>query len=344
MIFIYFIIVLSVTIMIHEFGHFICAKKFGVYVYEFCLGMGPKIFSRKKGETEYTIRLLPIGGFVSMAGEDLEEDSNIPKDRQLCNKSWIKRFLTLIAGIAFNIFLALILLFVVGLFKGVPNSKPIISYISSDYPIYNTNISVGDEVLKVNNKRTSSYEMLALELTIHSGEEVLFTIKHPDNKIEEVKVKPIYTEKDGSSGYSYGFSINNEKEKGFIKNITYPFIQTKNLVCQMGKILYYLVTFKLDISSLSGPIGIYGVVGDAASAGFLSILYLIAYLCINVAVINLIPFPAFDGGRILFLIIEKIKGSKVNPNLENAIHSIGFVLLMILMIYVTFNDITRLFH
>ena len=111
----------------------------------------------------------------------------------------------------------------------------------------------------------------------------------------------------------------------------------------MGKMLYYLITGKLGLDNLSGPVGIYTIVGTAANAGFLSILYLIAYLCINVGLINLIPLPAFDGGRILFLIIEKIKGTKVNPKIENTIHTIGFMLLMVLMIYVTYHDILRIF-
>jgi regulator of sigma E protease len=324
--------------MIHELGHFLLAKKNGVYVYEFCLGMGPKIFHKKKGETEYSIRLFPIGGFVSMAGEDLEEEK-IPKERQLCHKSWWARFTTLIAGITFNILLAIVLLFIVGLVNGVPNNSVSIAELDSEFPIINTNIEVGDTILKVNNTKIKSYEMLALELTVHESEDVNLTVRHLDGTEEIVKVSPKKTE----DGYAYGIVLKTSKKEGLIPAIQYGFIQTKNLSVQMYKILYYLVTGKLSLNSLSGPVGIYTIVGDAATLGFINILYLIAYLCINVAVINLIPFPAFDGGRILFLIIEKIKGSKVNENIENMIHSVGFVLLMILMIYVTYHDIIRLF-
>lgn len=342
MVFIYFVIVLSVTIMIHEFGHFLLAKTNGVYIYEFSLGMGPKIFSIKKGETDYSIRLFPIGGFVSMAGEDLEQDDKIPKDKQLCNKSWIVRFLTLIAGITFNLLLAIILLIIIGLIRGVPKNDNEISYIQELYPISETNIQVGDKIEKINNIKVSSYEMLTLELAVRSGEDVTFTVKHTDGKEENITVKPIYTERDGQSGYAYGFSIDNTLSKSFLKSIAYGFVQTKNLIQQMGKTLYYLIIGKLSIDNLAGPIGIYSIVGSAASAGILNILYLIAYLCINVAIINLIPIPAFDGGRILFLIIEKIKGSRVNPNIENTIHSVGFILLMVLMVYITYHDIVRL--
>ena len=339
---IYFILVLTITIMVHELGHFICAKKAGVYVYEFSLGMGPKILSRKKGETDYSIRLFPIGGFVSMAGEDTS-DTKIPSDRQLCNKSILIRFVTMIAGITFNILLAIILLFIIGLFSGNPSKDTTINNIVSEYPISNTSIQIGDVITHIDNVKVSSYEDIALELTVKSGKNVNITVKHSDNNIETVNVKPIYTERGDTKGYSYGFSLDTTKQKGFINAIKYSFKQTKNLLVQMYRILYYLITGNLSFDNLSGPIGIFSIVGNAAKSGFLNIIYLIAYLCINVAVINLLPFPAFDGGRVLFLIIEKIKGSKVNPNIENAIHTIGFILLMILMIYVSYNDIIRLF-
>lgn len=343
MILILFIIVLGVTIMIHEFGHFIVAKKNNVYVYEFSLGMGPKIFSKKKNETEYSIRLLPIGGFVSMAGEDLEVDDKIPKDRQLCNKSWLVRFATLIAGIFMNFVLAIVLLFIIGLINGVSLHGTTIASINEDYPIHETNLRVSDEIIKVNDTKIDSYDTLVLELAVLKGADATLTVKHQDGEIEKIKVSSIEELKDSKKGFSYGFSIDNSKEHGFLLSIKYAFSKTKTLVTQMYKILYYLVTGKLGLDNLAGPIGIYSIVGDAAKSGILSILYLIAYLCINVAVINLLPFPAFDGGRILFLIIEKIKGSRVNPKVENIIHSIGFALLMVLMIYVSIQDILRLF-
>lgn len=342
---IYFILVLGITVLIHELGHFIFAKKAGVYIYEFSIGMGPIIFKwkRKNDETDYCIRLFPIGGFVSMAGEDLEEDSKISKEEQLCNKKWSERFLTLIAGILFNFLLALVLLFIVGLINGSPNSKPIIGYIDQNYPIYNTNLKVDDTIVKINNKKVSSSEELVLYLTIYSGKNIDFTVIHKNGNRETVNVKPILTEKDGSEGYSYGFSLDNSKKHGILNAIIYAFRQVKNLVVQMALIIFYLITGKIGINNLSGPVGIFTIVGTAAEAGIISIIYLIAYLCINVGFINLLPFPAFDGGRILFLFIEKIKGSKVNPKVENIIHSVGFILLMILMIFVTGNDILRFF-
>lgn len=337
----YFILVLGITVLIHELGHFIFAKRAGVYIYEFSIGMGPQIFkfNRKNDETTYSIRLFPIGGFVSMAGEDLEVDKKIPSDKQLCNKSWCDRFLVMFAGIAFNFLLAIILLFTVGLINGVPKNQLEIANIEPEYQISNTGIQIGDVITKINGKKVSSYEELSVELAVSNSKKIELTVLSNGNE-ETFEIEPTLVDKN----YLYGFSLNNEIEKGVFKSIKYSLEKTGNLVKQMGLIIKYLFTGKLELNNLSGPIGIYQVVDQARTLGFINILYLIAYLCINVGFINFIPFPAFDGGRILFLIIEKIKGSKVNPKIENAIHSIGFVLLMILMVFVTYNDILRIFR
>lgn len=340
----YFIIVLGVTVFIHELGHFIFAKKSGIYVYEFSIGMGPRLFkfNRKDDETEYSIRLFPIGGYVSMAGEDIEVDKNIPDDKQMYNKPWINRFLTIIAGVLFNFLLAIVLLFIVGLNAGVPNNKNKIIELDKNYPIYKTNIKTGDTILKVNNKKVRNQDMLLLELTIHNGKSVNLTVKHKDNTIEKVKVKPKKVKIDGKVGYKYGLVLDNSYKRGFLPSLKFAFTKVYDLLEQMVKIILYLITGKLSLNNLSGPVGIYNIVGESAKAGFINIIYLIAYLCVNVGFINLIPLPAFDGGRAFFLIIEKIRRKKMNPKIENTIHTIGFVLLMILMIAITYNDIVRL--
>lgn len=342
---IYFILVLGITVLIHEFGHFIFAKKAGVYVYEFSIGMGPQIFKfkRKNDDTIYSIRLLPIGGFVSMAGEDLEVDTKIPKDKQLCNKSWTQRFLVLFAGIAFNFLLAIIILFTIGMINGVPKNQLEIKEIGKEYAIADTNIQIGDVITELNGKDINSYEQLSLELAVNNGKTINLTVEQ-NGKENTYSVEPTKVETDGETSYVYGFSLSNDKEHGIFKSIKYAFVKTGNLVDQMFNIIKYLVVGKLSLNNLSGPVGIFQVVDQAKTAGFINVIYLIAYLCINVGFINFIPFPAFDGGRILFLIIEKIKGSKVNPKIENVIHTVGFALLMILMVFVTYNDIVRIFN
>lgn len=340
----YFIIVLGVTILIHEIGHFIFAKRAGVYVYEFSIGMGPKIFSfhRKNDETTYAIRLFPIGGFVSMAGEDLETDKTIPSDKQLCHKSWGKRFITIIAGVLFNFLLAFILLFVVGLINGSSSNRAYIADIEEEYPAYNV-LHEGEEIIAINGITVHSIERLTLEMQVHSGEELAFTVRTKEGKERIETLTPKKIQRDDKISYLYGFSLTTEVTHGFFAALKYAFTKMYYLLEQMVLIIVYLITGKLSLTSLSGPIGIFTIVGESAKAGIMSILYLIAYLCINVGFINLIPLPAFDGGRAFFLIIEKIKGSRVKPEVENTIHSIGFILLMLLMVVVTWNDILRLF-
>lgn len=343
---IYFILVLGVTVLIHELGHFIFAKKAGVHVYEFSIGMGPCLFKwhRKNDETLYAVRLLPIGGYVQMAGEDMEtDDTKIPEDRQMCNKKWHQRFLIIIAGILFNFILAIILLFVVGLINGVPSSKPIIGSVEKDYPAYKTNLMEGDVITKINNKKISNTDRLILELQIRSGENINLEVKHENGEIEKIKVEPLLVETDEGSGYKYGFSLASEFDHGLLVALRYGFTKTFSLLEQMVFIIFYLIIGKLSLNSLAGPIGIFNIVGTAASAGFINIVYLIGYISVNVGFINLLPIPAFDGGRLLFLIIEKIKGKPVNPKVENTIHTIGFMLLMLLMVLISYNDIMRLF-
>lgn len=341
----YFILVLGVTVLIHELGHFIFAKKAGVYVYEFSIGMGPKLFSfhRKNDETAYSIRLLPIGGFVSMAGEDMEDDNKeIPKEKQLVSKKWHERFLTIAAGVIFNFLLAIILLFFVGLFNGAPTNKALVDSVEPEYPAYGI-LNPGDQIIKINGKSVTNTDKLSLELQVNNGKSVEFTVID-ENGEEKIKtISPKKVENDGVEGYVYGFTLKSEVEHGFFAAIRYAFSKTFSLLQQMALIIFYLITGRLSLNSLSGPVGIFNIVGEASKAGILSLMYLTAYLCINVGFMNFIPLPAFDGGRLLFLIIEKIKGSRVKPEIENTIHSIGFVLLMILMVFVTWNDILRLF-
>ena len=342
---IYFVLVLGIIVLIHESGHFLFAKLFNIYVYEFAIGMGPKLFSwkSKKGETVYSIRLIPIGGFCSLAGEDVDNDKEIPRDRKLFAKPIWQRLLVMFFGAGFNFIGALIILFTIGLFWGSAVSKPILGEVAKDYPAYTAGLQKGDYVKKINNHKIKSSDDILIYLQVEDkSKPIVFTIER-DNKEYEFKVKPVEEEVDGNKIYRIGVSINNEVEHGFIAAVKYSFAKSASLFRQMVITFKGLFTGGISVNQLSGPVGIYNVVGQQREAGFQNILYLIALLSINVGFINLIPFPAFDGGRILFLVIEKIKGSPVKPETENLIHTIGFILLMALMLYVTFNDILKLF-
>lgn len=345
---IYFILILGIIVCIHEFGHFLFAKKAGIYVYEFSIGMGPRLFkwNRKNDETEYSIRLLPIGGYVQMAGEDLEADkkSEIPKEKQMQNKKWYQRFLTIIAGVMFNFILAIVLLFVIALINGAPSLGTKIGEVSHGSPAEIAGLEKNDKIIKVGNRKINNSDILMLELQVGKGNSTTFVVEKENGNKKTVEIIPKKIEVDGTESYQYGFSLEAKVSRNILDCIKYAFGKTLSLIEQMIFIIAYLFMGKLSLNSLAGPVGIFQVVGETAKAGFLNIIYLIAFMSINVGFINLLPIPAFDGGRLLFLIIEKIKGSPVSPKVENAIHGVGFILLMLLMVLITYNDIIRLFH
>lgn len=340
---IYFILVLGVTVFIHELGHFIFAKKAKIYVYEFALGMGPTIFkfNRKNDETTYSIKLFPIGGSVQMAGEEIELDEKIPKERRFQSKTWLQRILTVIAGVTFNFILAIIIFIICAGVVGVPQEKAIISEINSEYPIANTNLKINDLITEVNGKKVSNQDMFLLEFSLNNKNDITFKVKHEDNSYEEIKITPKKETKDGVTSYHYGFALDSSYSHNIVNILLYGFKKTIALIEQMFYIIYYLVIGKLSLNSLSGPIGIYNIVGESAKAGFINVIYLIGYICVNVGFINLLPLPAFDGGRVLFMIIEKIRKKPISSKVENIIHAIGFGLLILLMILVTWNDIFK---
>lgn len=343
----YFALILGVIVCVHEFGHFFFAKLFGIYVYEFSIGMGPKIFKwkGKNGETVYSLRAIPIGGFCSLAGEGNDEDKKIPKDRLLQSKPVWQRFLVMFFGAGNNFILALIVLFFVGLFSGSPIDKqPVIKEITVGSPAEVAGLMSGDIVDKVNGKRVNNYEDMQIRLLIAKGETEIIVLR--DGESKTIKVTPLTEEekKEQNKDYSYGFSCENqiEYEYGFFNAIKYSFKRFGALTKQMGITFKGLFTGGVSVKDLSGPVGIFSAVDQTKENGAANLFALLALLSLNVGFVNLIPFPAFDGGRILFLLIEKIKGKPVKAETENLIHTIGFFLLLALIIFVTINDIIRL--
>ena len=343
---IYFILILGGIVFFHELGHFLFAKKAGVYIYEFSIGMGPQLFKwkSKKDETMYSIRLLPIGGFVQMAGEEIDPDENIPKEKRMQSKTWLQRFSIMIAGIFFNFVLAIVLLFVVGLINGTPKKETYIGVIDKNSSAYNAGLRENFEILQVNGKKVSTKDILSLELIANVKKEVEIKYKDENGNVEIAKFKADTVDENGTTNYKYGFSLINQKQRGFFSSIKYAFTKTIELIEYMFFVIWYLITGKISLTNLSGPIGIFTMVGETAKEGLINLVYLMAIISVNVGFINFLPLPAFDGGRILFLIIEKIKGSPVNPKIENIIHTAGLGLLMLLMVFITYNDILRIFR
>lgn len=342
-----FMFILGIIVLVHELGHFLWAKKFGVYIYEFSIGMGPVIYSKtgKKDGIKYNIRAFPIGGFVSMAGEVYEDDKTIPKDRCLCNKPIWQRVIVMAAGVLNNFILAILILFVMSLIWGSNSLIPKIDAVVEGYPMAEAGIVKGDVIVAINNKKVSTWDEAQILLYYKNVKDYYdFRIKHEDGTVENYKIIPkVEKTEDGAETKVFGVNINQEITTGLWNKIKFAFQKFGAVVSSMWLTLAGLLTGKISVDALSGPVGIYTVVGQSASMGISYIIYLVAYLSINVGVINILPFPAFDGGRILFLLIEKIKGSPVNQKFENWCHTIGFILLMILIVYVTVNDIINLF-
>lgn len=344
------ILILGLLIFVHELGHFIFAKKFGVYVYEFALGMGPKIFSfkrkkEKKDPTLYSLRLFPIGGFCAMAGEVGEDDKKVKKDEFMCNKTKLQRFLILISGVMFNFILAILLLFLQSLIWGNPEQKSIIGYTPENYPISDAGIEVGDKVIELNGYKVNTWDKLTIVLNLkHDSNIYNFKIEKKDGTIKDYEIIPRVKEtEEGVETKEFGLGVGQKNQTGIFNAIKFAFTKFWSIISTMAIIIASLFTGKLDLSSLSGPVGMYTIVDETAKHGMQSLTYLTAYLSVNLGFINAIPFPAFDGGRILFIGIEAITKKKVDANIEGILHTIGFILLMILMIYITVMDVWKLF-
>lgn len=340
-----FIIILGAIVLIHESGHFIFAKLVGVHVYEFSIGMGPAIIKKEaKDKTLYAIRAIPIGGYVSLAGEEVEVDLKKQKGHNLQDKSVFQRFLVMFMGVGFNFIFAFLILFFIGLVYGSPNLDPVISDVSNGYPAYEAGITKGDKVLEINGHKITYLDDISLYLTVEDlNKDVTFKVEKPNGNEATYTVKPQKEIIEDKETFKIGVVLKSETERGFGKAIAYAFKGSGAIFKQMFVVLANLFTGGVSVNQLSGPVGIYSIVGQMEEQGLNALLYLVALLSINVGIINLLPLPAFDGGRILFLFIEKIKGKPVSPKVENAIHSVGFILLMLLMIYITFNDILKLF-
>lgn len=339
-------IILSVIIIVHEFGHFIAAKKGGVYIDEFSLGMGPQLlkYKPKKSETTYSLRVFPIGGFVSMAEKEDPSNKAIKKNQVLENKSFGRKLLVLINGILFNCFLAIFLFFVSGLLYGRPVSEPVINKVVEGMAAEKAGLESGDKILEVNGVKINTWDDFLLEASAKKlKDEYIFKVEKSNGDIKEYNLVPEVQEVEGQEVKVFGIqSSGTIYYKGFKNAVIYAFEGFYTNFKTIFKILGNLFTGEVPVKSLSGPVGIYSLVDSVKSQGVNTLLYLTAYLSINVAIINLIPIPVFDGGRVLILLIEKITRKKSSENLEAILNYVGFALMILLMLYVTFNDIIRL--
>ncbi|MBR5559701.1 MAG: site-2 protease family protein [Oscillospiraceae bacterium] len=330
------ILVFGVIIMIHELGHFVAAKLFGVKVNEFSLGMGPALLKFTKGETDYRLRLLPIGGFVSMEGENEES----AEDRAFCNKPAWQRLIVLAAGAFMNLVLGFILVgTLVGQMQLIGTTT-----VANFYPeaVSSRWLQPYDTIVGVNGQRVSGYNDAIFQMVRDQDGVIDFEVMRQGEKVLLEGVAFDTTElSDGTTSMVLDFQFFGE-EKNLFNSLGYTFDWTVSIAKQVWFSLGDIITGRYGLNQLSGPVGTSSAIGEAASAGLQSLVMLVSFITINVGVFNLLPIPALDGGRILFVLIELIIRRPVPQKYESIIHAVGFILLMGLIVAITFNDIFKL--
>ncbi len=324
-----FIIVFNIIVFIHELGHFLVAKKNKILVHEFSLGMGPAILKKKYGDTLYAFRALPIGGYVKMEGEDDESDL----ENSFNNKSPWARLSVIFAGPFMNFLLTIVIFILLFTFIGVPDNS--IGSLVENYPAEQSGLEAGDKIISVNGIRTDSWKESSKVIS-GSGESVEIKVLRGDKELS------FNIDTKGEEG-SKVIGIYRGSSKNFFKAIPYAFSLFFEMIGAMFQFFKTLILGKVKSADVAGPVGLYVIIGQAAESGISAVLYLMAYISLNLGVINLLPIPALDGGRILFIIIEIIRGKPVSKEREGLVHAIGFMLLIALIILITYNDIAKLF-
>lgn len=335
----YTVLIFGVIIFIHELGHFVCAKLSGIEVHEFAMGMGPKLISKQKGETLYSLRLFPIGGFCAMEGED--ENSESP--RAFNKKSVPVRILVLAAGAIMNLLLGLILFIIINASDPSLASNTVAVFNEGATSSQEGGLQVGDEIKKVNGKKTHITKDILYGLMRDKDGLVDFEVVRNGETIQLTNVKfNQVTDDSGNTTTTLDFKVKAVKNS-FFANLQYSFWESVTTAKMVWWSFGDLITGNVGLNQLSGPVGIAGVVGEAASMGWASLLSIAAFLTINVGVFNLLPLPALDGGRLLFVIIEGVRGKPVKAEHEGWVHAVGMILLLGLMAVVTLKDIFSLF-
>jgi len=413
-----FIFMFGLLVFVHELGHLIFAKRAGMLAREFAIGMGPKIFAFTKNDTLYTIRLLPIGGYVRVAGEDpeiielkpghhiglefneegivnkiivnnkskhpnarvievekvdldhelfikgyeIDEDELLhfnvdrralfvmdkketliaPYDRQFASKSPGKRAMQLFAGPMMNFILAIVIFIILGVVQGVPVEEARIGEVISGNPAEEAGFQPNDEIIQIEDKSISTWEEFTTIVRENPAEELSMTVLR-DGETVNLTVVPNEIPIEGEEASIGQIGVYQSLEKTFWGSFKYGAEKTYETTSMILTNLTMLVTGQLGLDMLSGPVGIYDATDQVVQTGFMNFLMWTAILSINLGVVNLVPLPALDGGRLLFVGIELLRGKPMEPEKEGIFHFVGFALLMLLMIIVTWNDIQRLF-
>ena len=341
------VLIFSIVVIVHELGHFLLAKKNGICVTQFSVGMGPRIIHFKKGETEYCLKLFPFGGSCMMLGEDgITTEEEYDMSRSFQEKSVWARISVIAAGPVFNFILAFV--FAIIMIGCMGYDTPIVGEVLEGYPMKEAGIQPGDKILKMNKESIKVYREVSMFMQLNGDKEIELTYLR-DGEKNTVHIIPKYDEEAG-------YCLMGMKSAGRVKGtaldvIKYSAYEVRWWVKYVFKSLQMLGTGQVKATELSGPVGIVNVISETYEesskintfAVVMSMLNFSILLSANLGVMNLLPLPALDGGRLVFLLVEAIRGKKVSPEKEGMVHFVGIVLLMGLMVFVMINDIKRIF-
>ncbi len=332
------IFVFGILVTVHEFGHFITAKLTGMKVEEFSIGFGPNIYQRQEGETLYSLRMLPLGGYNKIAGMDPEDPEDL--ERGFNSKPVASRMLVILAGSLMNFALPVLIFFGIFLAYGmeVPQNTPVLGQIVEGYPAAQSGLKEGDKVLSINGQPVSQWTDIRTRLADAGTKPVPFEIQRDKEKLT-VTVTPVLNPETGKPFIGVVSSLKKVQLtpwQAAVSSVT----ATKNIIKSMYASLYHMVTGKTK-AELSGPVGVAKMAGQVAHKGFDMLLQFTAMLSLNLAIINLLPLPALDGGQFLILLIEAVTGHKLGKTAMQNIQKVGVAMILAITIFATFKDLTR---
>lgn len=330
------VLLFIILIIIHEFGHFIAAKLLGVRVNEFAVGFGPKLFKRKLGETVYSVNLVPLGGYCAMEGED--ESSG--DERAFCNKKAWRRFLIVVMGAIFNLLLGIVIIGCMLLPEKLFTTTKIAEFHKNAVSV-NSGLKVDDEIIAVDGRKIfSTYDLSYAFTNVENGKLDITVLRDGEKKtLKDVEFKS--EEIDGINYLSVDFYVYG-REKTFLSFIGEAFDTTLSYCAVVWRSLIDLLSGKYGISAMSGPVGVTAAIGSIAKQNLRNLLPIMALITVNLGIFNLLPVPALDGGRLLFILFEMISGKKVPQKYESVVHAVGFILLIGFMLLITAKDIWTL--
>ncbi len=334
------ICVFGVLVLVHELGHFITAKITGMRVDEFAIGFGPKLVSFRRGETAYSIRCIPLGGFNDIAGMDPE--NNPAGERGYCMKSIPARMLVILAGSGMNLILPVFLFFGVFFFNGVdtPSTEPVLGTVLPDRPAYAAGLRDGDRILRIDGREIGSW--MEFVDTVKANEGQPLAVQYERDGVEgRAVVTPVYDKENHRAMVGVMGSVETT-HPGFFESISLAVQKTVTVIYAMVAELARLVA-QLSGESLAGPVGVVQMTGEVAKMGLVPLLNFTAFLSLNLGIINLFPVPALDGGHFLTLLVEAVRGKPLSPAVLHYMQTVGIAFLLVLMVYATKNDVVRIF-